>query len=527
MRSVVLLAICLQVSVSRGQSQAVSIRGESNYKQWGWGALIMSNGIITHATVPAIGGRVMQYDIGPNPCIFVNAAEAGNTYLPSLNNNWPNFGGYKTWPAPQSAWNSGGWPPPPYLDYGAYSVVDTSSSDDSASVTISSQVEEWRAPGIQFLRKATIYRGTSGVKVEQTIVNHGSIAASWSVWDVTQSIAHHPGSSDYENYWSYFPLNPNSVYGKSGVSYARTSNAWKGTVVPGVYGVQFVPDNQKIFADPSDGWIVYANLSDSTVFARTFPVFEGAQYPDNGSRASVYVSGNDPAYMEIEVTGPLADLAAGGGSYTFTEQWWAAKVLAPVIYVDSVGAIAQRLSYDRVSRLMSAKYGVFYAGFAGVVFLNSNGQIVGEGAKHPITPLAEFDLSESIAVPDSAVKVEVSLFNSDGEFAGVLEEETVESLLTSVAQAAPPRAADFRLFPNYPNPFNPATTIGFQLPAGSFVRLTVYDVLGREVATLVSAYRSAGYHEVAFNASALPGGVYFCKLSSGNFVSVGKMILVK
>jgi endoglucanase len=85
----------------------------------------------------------------------------------------------------------------------------------------------------------------------------------------------------------------------------------------------------------------------------------------------------------------------------------------------------------------------------------------------------------------------------------------------------------FGLNQNYPNPFNPTTMISFQLPMLSKVRLTVYDVLGREKATLVDEVASAGVHKVEWNASALSSGVYFYTLQAGNSVEAKKLMVLK
>ncbi|MGH7454677.1 MAG: T9SS type A sorting domain-containing protein, partial [bacterium] len=77
----------------------------------------------------------------------------------------------------------------------------------------------------------------------------------------------------------------------------------------------------------------------------------------------------------------------------------------------------------------------------------------------------------------------------------------------------------FWLQQNYPNPFNPSTTISYNLPIGSEVKLVVYDVFGREVATLVEAKQSAGTHEVTFDASKLSSGFYLYTLRAGSFVT--------
>jgi len=85
----------------------------------------------------------------------------------------------------------------------------------------------------------------------------------------------------------------------------------------------------------------------------------------------------------------------------------------------------------------------------------------------------------------------------------------------------------FILKQNYPNPFNPSTTIKYQIPELSIVTLKVYDVLGSEVATLVNKEKPAGYYNINFNASSLPGGIYFYKLHAGSFVKTKKMVLMK
>ena len=83
------------------------------------------------------------------------------------------------------------------------------------------------------------------------------------------------------------------------------------------------------------------------------------------------------------------------------------------------------------------------------------------------------------------------------------------------------------LFQNYPNPFNPTTNLKYQIPELSFVTLTVYDVLGNEIANLVNEEKPAGSYEVEFGAVNLPSGVYFYQLRTGSFIESKKMILLK
>jgi hypothetical protein len=85
----------------------------------------------------------------------------------------------------------------------------------------------------------------------------------------------------------------------------------------------------------------------------------------------------------------------------------------------------------------------------------------------------------------------------------------------------------FILNQNYPNPFNPNTVISYQLPSAGFISLKIYDITGREVKQLVNEIQQAGYYTVNFNAAGLSSGMYFYKLSAGNFNEVKKMVVIK
>lgn len=85
----------------------------------------------------------------------------------------------------------------------------------------------------------------------------------------------------------------------------------------------------------------------------------------------------------------------------------------------------------------------------------------------------------------------------------------------------------FKMYGNYPNPFNPSTRIKYDLPVESFIRLSVYDILGREKAVLVNQVQKSGTHEFIWDASNYPSGVYLYRLTGDGFGGTGKMILVK
>jgi uncharacterized delta-60 repeat protein len=85
----------------------------------------------------------------------------------------------------------------------------------------------------------------------------------------------------------------------------------------------------------------------------------------------------------------------------------------------------------------------------------------------------------------------------------------------------------YKLFTNYPNPFNPVTYIKFKIPASTEVKLMIYDCIGREVSALVNTKLEAGTYNIEWNASDFPSGVYFYKLEAGNYFETRKMVLLK
>jgi hypothetical protein len=88
-------------------------------------------------------------------------------------------------------------------------------------------------------------------------------------------------------------------------------------------------------------------------------------------------------------------------------------------------------------------------------------------------------------------------------------------------------AKSYRLSQNYPNPFNPSTTISYEIPRPGMVVVKIFNVLGKEIRTIVGEFQNAGVHQIAFNASAMESGGYFYRLTSGEYSMVKKMVLVK
>jgi cyclomaltodextrinase / maltogenic alpha-amylase / neopullulanase len=121
---------------------------------------------------------------------------------------------------------------------------------------------------------------------------------------------------------------------------------------------------------------------------------------------------------------------------------------------------------------------------------------------------------ESIVIDLEAYQAKVFYL---GEVPVSVAQEDVENLIIN----------EFMLNQNYPNPFNPSTKISFQIPNSEFVTLKIYDILGREVKTLVNKEMEKGKYDFDFNASSFSSGIYFYRLKAGSFVDTKKLILMK
>jgi ligand-binding sensor domain-containing protein len=121
-------------------------------------------------------------------------------------------------------------------------------------------------------------------------------------------------------------------------------------------------------------------------------------------------------------------------------------------------------------------------------------------------------------------------FDQDGYLyaatdSGIFKSNT--SIVTDVHETEDRTPLSFSLYQNYPNPFNPSTVIRYQLSSRGFVTLTIYDVLGREVRTLVNDVQQQGSYTVTFNANGLSSGLYFYRLAANNKIETKKMMLIK
>ena len=119
---------------------------------------------------------------------------------------------------------------------------------------------------------------------------------------------------------------------------------------------------------------------------------------------------------------------------------------------------------------------------------------------------------------------------SDSILTPILQDVNISVLVTGVDEKitnTDNNVSYFSLKQNYPNPFNPITRICYSIPEISNVTITVFDILGNEIETVVNEDKPVGTYEITWNAANLPSGIYFYRLQSGEFVETKKMVLMK
>ena len=156
----------------------------------------------------------------------------------------------------------------------------------------------------------------------------------------------------------------------------------------------------------------------------------------------------------------------------------------------------------------------YLAGTAGRLFKTTNGGVNW--------------IQQTVGVTDSFYDLEFINYNTGwicGQNGRILKTTNGGSTWIKPINTEVP--GSYKLYQNYPNPFNSMTNVKFQMLNAGNVSLKIYDVLGKEVTTLVNERFQPGTYQISFDGSGLPSGVYFCKLESGDFSAVTKMILLK
>ena len=439
MRNVLLLC-CLPWLAQA--ADAVQYTVVDDHLGWGWQAHVIRNDYITLALVPAIGGRVMQYDLQDHPFLWVNPAEIGRTYEPAADGVWHNFGGYKSWVAPQGNWRRGmgGWPPAPTLDSGLYTITMTKGESGEITLVATSPREtfaEWQAKDLSLTRTLTVYPGSTRVRVEQRITNHGTAPQIVSNWDVTQIPGTHAGLDDPETCWVYFPINTRSMFGERGYftfpgsNRAYADSQWSNLMGDNIAAVNYLRRTGKIGADVVGGWVASVDSRHGFTYVKRFSVEkapEPATYPEGGSSLQVFTSGKEP-YVEVEVLGPLVDLAPNQ-STNFVIDWYSTHIDGPILRATDAGVCKRRVSVQVTDKLAHVRglFGVFQGGTIELLAMPGTDAKQNKPTSlgsYYVTPLEAMPLDVEVRLPNGTTHVMAIVRDAMGKEIGELDRALV------------------------------------------------------------------------------------------------------
>jgi photosystem II stability/assembly factor-like uncharacterized protein len=255
---------------------------------------------------------------------------------------------------------------------------------------------------------------------------------------------------------------------------------------------------------PSPPWIRALSFIDSHLFVGTnYGVFLSTNNGDSWSESDFGLPANPVVTALSADAGNLFATVDGHGIFLSTNYGttWTA------IDIDSTGAHVNALAVSNTN---------LFAGTDNGVFLGSTDIMTGW------SKVNDGLIDHGVLSLNLTTK---SLFA--GTVGGGVWKRPLSEMVTGIETKSNGTPGKFALEQNYPNPFNPSTIIAYQLPTNSFTSIKVYDILGREVKTLVNEHIYAGRHTITFNAPDLPSGVYFYRVEAGTYHDTKKLLLLK
>jgi hypothetical protein len=412
----------------------------------GWQAVYLRNGLVTLVAVPAIGGRLMAYNLGPYSYLYVDLTLAGRLFTPEENAGdgtlaaWKNYGGDKTWPSPQGWERDDQWagPPDPVLDTGRYQVEKLEVGESSASITMVSPPDE--RTGIQITRKATIQAESTRVLLDLSFTNISNRPVRWSIWDVAQLRAERTLPDGHLapeiNCVVTAPLNPRSRFAAGfHVMFGEESNPqWSTDPEHRLFVGRYQWEIGKVGIDSHAGWVAFSNLSSGYSFIERFDVFPDQDYPDGGATVECWTVGkgqvanldyenSDVYLMETEILSPFYSFEPGE-TRSFRVEWGACRCPGLVVDVTRAGCTAESFSAETNGEWvrLTGQFGVFEPGELALVWKDTAGLTLGTRSLGQVHPLQMVLLDSVYDRPDRAACVELQIIAAHDQQAQLLAE---------------------------------------------------------------------------------------------------------
>ena len=260
-------------------------------------------------------------------------------------------------------------------------------------------------------------------------------------------------------------------------------------------------------------------------------------YNDNGNSTTLDATNNYWGTADdAQIQNLIYDWNDDGslGLVNYTPFLTAMDTLAPVsppanVVKKDIGGGQIELTWNHNPESDIAGYHIYYGSFNGLSAShmidagNDTSYILSGVTINDTIGVTAYDRTYNAANEDNSTIVNDNMTNANESWFTL----AVNSNATGIEQGENNIPVVFRLFQNFPNPFNPTTQIQYEIPRASFVQLTVFNILGQKIAELVNGQQAPGRYSVSFNGANLASGIYLYRLQAGDFVQTKKLILMK
>lgn len=463
-KKIVFIKVLITISFINGQNKKadVSVSIIKNYKNWKWDKIFVAkNKFISVAIVPDAAGRMLEYNLGEVPSLWINPKLFGKSFSANENvkmKDWRNFGGYRLVPIPVNncAVNVSGkkvkrWPPPVSIGDAPYNVKITE-KNELKSIDVVSGIQNLPVPRFdrktktfsvpnkieeqfQYSRTLHIEENSSLVYINHTLTNKGTTTIERGLKISSQHVSRSkPELEDGENFVAYIPFNEKyklpdgkqydiSVTPESRWRYINRNRIkldknnpehvkkyfnhgtnWTGEVVPGVFETHYdyyLMGGIQMIASKS--WLSYVNKINNTVFVKLFEPYNPTLVYEEGANSVIFHSGLEDGYLETEVKTPIYTLKPKE-SFNYKEVQGAAKIIStPILDVNKTGVITKKMSFDKKQNIVTGEYGVFKEGQA-VLRIHKKSEKFEDIQLSSVSPLKGFSMklfSKKIAKANS------------------------------------------------------------------------------------------------------------------------------
>ncbi|WP_299255630.1 hypothetical protein [uncultured Aquimarina sp.] len=468
------LTVTVLVVLNCKAQQTETVLIKENYKNWNWKNVhVAKNKYISLAVVPDAGGRILEYNLGEVPSLWINSKMLGKTFSATdeiKQNEWRNFGGYRLVPLPyencsvdKEGKRGKRWPPPVIIGAATYDVKVGENDLGFQTIEATSGIQQLPVPRffgnkgfvhpvkieeeLQYSRILYIEPNSSLVYIDHILKNVGNTTVKRGLKISSQHVSETElGLHDGENYVAYVPFNKDLKL-PNGEQFEITTNPdqrwrylnrnrfkldknnpkhiekyynhgtnWNGEVAPGIYEIEYDYNQMAgIHMIASESWLCYVNKKTSTAFAKIMEPYNPKLEYDHGLNNAVFCSGLSEGYIETEVQTPLYELSPNE-SFNYKEIHGAAQIEdAPVIAVNLAGITTKKLTVSKNSNIITGKYGVFSEGKTSLKVMDMNGKIIQVKELQEVNPLEVFYLNTTIELAKQAASIVVYIKNVDGK----------------------------------------------------------------------------------------------------------------